>query len=97
MIFRKILTRKAAEVVESVAEPAKKVVNDHIENVKKAVGDRSDWGAKLAKFGIGLVMLLFTFKESQMESPKQPSLPAMPSTITINNYVNDKRERSNKE
>lgn len=94
MILRKMLTRKAAEVVEAVAEPAKKAVTEHIESVKQSVGDRSEWGAKVAKFILALGMLMITFREDRSEAAMQERAPALPGSITINNYVNDSRERS---
>lgn len=98
MIFRKIVTRKAAEVVESMAEPAKKAVQEQIENAKRTVGDKSDWGAKVTKFAIAMLMLIFTFREDRIETVKQQErAPSLPGTITINNYVNDTRERSDVE
>ena len=97
MIFRKVLTRKAAEVVEAVAEPARKAVADQVEAAKKAVGDRSEWGAKVAKFGLAILMLLITFREDRSESMQQERAPMLPSNITINNYVNEPHERSDVE
>jgi hypothetical protein len=97
MIFRKLLTRKAVEVVEAVAEPARKAVADQIEIAKKAVGDRSDWGAKVTKFGIALIMLLMTFRDDRNDILPAERLPMPPGNITINNYVNDHRERSDAE
>ena len=97
MGIRKLLTRKAAEVVEAVAEPAKKAVTEQIESVKKSVGDRSDWGAKVAKFGMAILMLLITFREDRNETAVQERAPLLPGSIVINNYVNDTRERSNRE
>ena len=91
MIFRTLLTRKAAEVVDAVAEPARKAVSEHIENAKKVVGERSDWGAKVVKFGIGILMLLITFREDRNEvSAVKERFQALPSHITINNYVNER-------
>ena len=97
MIFRKMLTRKAAEVVEVMAEPAKKAVAEQIDNVKKSVGDQSDWGAKVVKFGIAVAMLIMTFREDRRDMMVQDRLPMPPGNITINNYVNEatgSRERS---
>ena len=94
MIFRKTLTRKAAEIVEAVAEPAKKAVTEQIESVKKSVGDRSDWGAKVAKFLTAIAILVITFRDDRNENRAQEMMPMLPGSITINNYVNDLRERS---
>lgn len=95
MIFRKALTRKAAEVVEAVAEPAKKAVAEQIQATKDAVGQKSNLGANVVKFGLAVLMLLITFREDRnSDISVQDRMPALPSTITINNYVNDLRERS---
>ena len=91
MIFRRIITRKAAKVVEAVAEPAKKAVAERIENAKKAVGDRSDWGAKIVKFGMAVMMLVITFREDRNEvAAQEQRVPLLPGSITINNYVNER-------
>lgn len=97
MIFRKILTRKAAEVVEAVAEPAKKAVAEQIQATKNAVGERSDWAAKVVKFGMAVLMLVITFREDRNDIPASQERLPMPSNITINNYVNEPYERSNAE
>lgn len=96
MIFRKMLTRKAVEVVEAVAEPAKKAVAEQIETAKKSIGDRSDWGAKVVKFGMALFMLFMTFREGRDDiSPAQERLPMPPGNITINNYIHERSDTRN--
>lgn len=96
MIFRKMLTRKAVEVVEAVAEPAKKAVAEQIETAKKAVGDRSDWGAKVAKFGMALFMLFMTFRDGREDIPAVKEwTPRLPGNITINNYIHERSDTRN--
>ena len=93
MLFKKTLNKKLSQAGEVLVEPAKKAVQDHVDAVKMAIGNRSDLGAKIFKLIIGAAMVFFTFKEEKQQNPPagvNRSNATMPN-IVINNYIKEDR------
>ena len=90
MGFRNWVTKNATKVVETTVEQSKQAIGARMEN-------RTDLYFKLARLGLLAVLMWLTGKEAggylrEESAPK--GLPS-PTSIVINNYIREDKERSN--
>lgn len=95
MVLEKWLTKNVNKTVESVVEPAKKIIKEKAAQA----GTQTDLATKLVLLGAAIFMVWSTFKQgdasdSAIMLPKAEEQPHT-SHIVINNYVSHVKEDNN--
>ena len=86
-----MLDKLTQRIMDSLHRSAKNTIIPVKEVLKKNVNTQMDIGGKVLKFGTLILMLLGVMKMRDQDS-QQPRTD-VPSTIVINNYIRDVREK----